>query len=309
MSYLRKENENEKPSQIVITTTETAVKKPPSFSGVGFTQDPLEFMEEFEEAPTWNNWYSHERCKELFVRCLKGHARNWATNLMGTHPEEYAKLQFDDPVDSSLVKLFKEQSVTKEWLKRYERRYETRYQLPHETPWEYMDEKRALLCKVGSFGFKRSEAQVVHEIKCGLLRNVQMFCENMECHPFHPAADGHYETYAGLETLLRWTERCMHQNLTGVVQDKQVEVNIIVRPIKHEDAKKDVINMTTLSPFEKYALNKLSKLNSLERIENDLAATMDRAQILEKRSNNTNNAVKCFNCSQMGHYCHVLTCQ
>jgi hypothetical protein len=65
-----------------LVSGETNIKSPPVFSGAGFSliEDPIKFVDEFKEAAIWNNWFSNERKKELFARCLRGTAKEWWLN-------------------------------------------------------------------------------------------------------------------------------------------------------------------------------------------------------------------------------------
>lgn len=46
------------------------------FNGVGNSQDPLHFLEQYEKAVKWNNWRGDDRKKETFLLCLSGMQRD-----------------------------------------------------------------------------------------------------------------------------------------------------------------------------------------------------------------------------------------
>lgn len=97
---------------VTIAAAETNARPAPSFSGTGFKQDPMLFLEEFDKAAKWNNWRSDERKKEMFTLCLTGHAERWCKN----NEAEFKSLPFEDNGDNEgLITKFKEKYLTEEW--------------------------------------------------------------------------------------------------------------------------------------------------------------------------------------------------
>lgn len=221
----------------ILVMGETSAKKAPTFAS-GDRQDPSKFLDDFNEAASWNNWISTDRRKELFFRCLSHYAREWFLNTFDRGSEEYKAMAFDDGSEESLVSRFSRKFITSEWFDKYEEAYEDRVQLNTESPWEFMNVKRALLRKLDPQEIKeKTEKQVVREIRKGLLPEVRKFCDYTEKNPFNNLDKSKIHTYEGLEILLRWAEQCQNNigTLTGVdtgvgmIKAEPQQVNAILR--------------------------------------------------------------------------------
>lgn len=320
----------------VLVLGETSAKKAPTFSS-GERQDPSKFLDEFNEAASWNNWISTERRKELFFRCLTHYAKEWFLNTFDRSTEAYKKMMFDDGTDESLVAKFKAKFITDEWFDKYEENYENRVQLENESPWEFMNIKRALLRKLDPKEIKeRSEKQNVKEIRKGLLPELRKFCEYTEKNPYNNSDKSKTHTYEGLETLLRWAEQCQNNISKGdgnmVIKEvmrlpEPQQVNAILRRPNNNNnvgtqgsRTNDGAQGNSRGYTENFGngdqleliLKKLQKLDKLDKIENDLALTMDRVELMEKQwginsskklenKKDEGSFEKCFNCNESGH--------
>ncbi|KAI7893623.1 uncharacterized protein EV154DRAFT_477476 [Mucor mucedo] len=308
----------------VLVLGETSAKSAPTFAS-GDRQDPVQFLEDFNEAASWNNWVSTDRRKELFFRCLTHYAREWFLNTFERGSEEYKKMKFDDGTSACLVKQFSAKFITAEWFEKYEEAYEDRVQLKSESPWEFMNIKRALLRKLDPVELaSRTEKQTVKEIRKGLLPEVKKFCDYMEKNPYNNLDKTKVNTFEGLESLLRWAEQC-HNN-TGMVTGLTKEVNKVQEPqqvnaiLKRNNgdyggsrAPRGYTEKVDNSNQWEIILKKLEKLDKLDVIENNLALTMDRVDNMERRLDGGSNnqadgrkveerpSDKCYNCKGPGH--------
>ncbi|KAI8874637.1 hypothetical protein K501DRAFT_315797 [Backusella circina FSU 941] len=193
---------------IVVASNETSIRSPPVFSGYGNHADPLKFLKGFRDAAAWNNWITEKRKKDLFVRCMQGYAQDRIEFNFDTSYDSFNEMPFDDSTERSLVKRFKREFVSPEWLERYEMEYKNRKQLKGESPWKYMHIKRTLLKHYDPYTVqKKSEELIVAEIRRGLLPEVKSLVDAFELNPALPSEDRRIKTYAGLEGVLRWIEK------------------------------------------------------------------------------------------------------
>ncbi|KAG2211909.1 hypothetical protein INT47_004596 [Mucor saturninus] len=284
----------------VLVLGENSAKSAPTFSS-GDRQDPVQFLKDFNEAASWNNWVSTDRRKELFFRCLTHYAREWFLNTFERGSEEYKRMKFDDGSDDCLVNKFTAKFVTAEWFAKYEEAYEDR---------------RALLRKLDPIelvGLK--EKKTVKEIRKGLLPEVKKFCDYIKKNPYNNLDKTKVNTFEGLEALLRWAEQ--YHNNTEMATGPNQEVNAILKrnnsgnegtraPRSYTD-KEEKSNQWDL------ILKKLEKLDKLDTIENNLALTMDRVDLMERRLDagvaskvegrkvDERPSDKCYNCKETGH--------
>ncbi|KAG0904855.1 hypothetical protein G6F33_012611 [Rhizopus arrhizus] len=173
----------------IIVAGETSIKSPPTFTGSGFSdmEDPLKFLEDFKEAAIWNNWVLDSRKKELFYRCLKGHAKDWYVGEIMEMPN-YSGLAFDAPRnESSVVSRFKKKFVTPRWYLKYEERFDERVQGVNEPVSQYVCAKRALYHKANyNKGLDKTEKQLVQDVRKGLLPVLKKACWDWENSPYSP---------------------------------------------------------------------------------------------------------------------------
>ncbi|CAO0798363.1 unnamed protein product [Mucor circinelloides] len=109
------------PQVIVVVASESSVKTPPKVSGSGFSlkEDPLQFLKDFLETATGNNWSQNARLKKLFYRCLQGMVKEWFFTCVRKTPEYIAgQISFEasDKDQKSVIWLFKDKFVTPIWL-------------------------------------------------------------------------------------------------------------------------------------------------------------------------------------------------
>ncbi|KAG1277358.1 hypothetical protein G6F66_012319 [Rhizopus arrhizus] len=317
--------------QQLIVSGETNAKKPPTFSGSEFAlnQDPLKFIDDFEEAATWNNWVYDDRKKELFMRCLTGPAKDWFHNELVTTKAAYNALNYDDDTCDSLLERFRTNFVTPQWKKKYEEWYDSRKQEIDESPTHYVSAKRALFRKSDPKNKqKKNEGQLVREIRKGLVLELQQLCLDFEVYPYLPEEQRNLESFASLSTMLSWVERSHSRFMFTPLMDPNDNVGAgqsmdlhpydankkLVQPVnavhnKNGGHKAD-IRKNGLSPFEKTVLEKL------ERIENEVTLHKDRLDIHERKiqfmdsngasfgRNSHNNhpfTAQCYNCKGYGH--------
>jgi hypothetical protein len=300
MSVLVFDNETKK--HVVLSPGETSAKQSPTFSGACHTHDPLRFLEEFEDAASWNNWKSDERKKELFIRCLTGYAKEWVNNIINNDRKAYDSLKYSDGTENCLVIKFRKNFVTEEWYERYQGMYEARVQLPHETPLEYLHMKRALLRRADPDNKERSIKQAAREIIKGLLPKFRNFCNYKIKDPYNKEVQREVYTFEGLEKLFAFAGDILCDEVKApTLGQKEVAVNAMVKAKSVQQNKGDTReNTEPLTRFEKMVLNRLDKL---DKIENDLAAMNDRVSSLEKgQQGSFGDASKCFNCYSDGHF-------
>ncbi|CEP09927.1 hypothetical protein [Parasitella parasitica] len=138
-------------SPIVIVSGESNMKTPPKFTGSGFAvhEDPLQFVEDFTEAATWNNW-QEARLNELFCRCLQGFAKDWYIAEIRESPTFQAgTLPFSSPTKN------KESLISK---------FKTKRQGANESAAQFIIHKRALYLKANAKGaMDKQEKELVRD--------------------------------------------------------------------------------------------------------------------------------------------------
>lgn len=326
MSVLIVDKETNK--HFTVSASESNNRKAPNFSGTGSSQDPLQFIENFNKAAKWNNWKADDRKKETFLLCLSGHAERLVTNHLMHDLEEFDKLAFEDEQGKGLLLQFKTQYVTEKWYEIYTKKYEERKRINSETPLEYLEAKRYHFQRAGPECGERSIKQKVREIMKGLTPEVARFCPQKLKDPFNHAARTTFHTLEGIEKLLKWAEHCLYgDRKTAHGSHDEVETSGAPMVLKRDGGSKEKsvnhvsVNQGTRndssiikvnSEFERAVLN---KLNKLDIIENDLALLKDRVSSLEENENKpeakqrfngfrsaSNSKIKCFNCENTGHY-------
>ncbi|KAI7887570.1 uncharacterized protein EV154DRAFT_567371 [Mucor mucedo] len=256
----------------VMVLGETSAKVAPSFTG-GERQDPSKFLEEFNEAASWNNWVSRDRRKELFFYCLSGYAKEWFLNTFDRSEAAHSNIKFYNGIEESMVGLFTKKFITAEWFEKYE----DRIQATTETPWEYMNAKRALHRKLGQeVKDEHSEKSIVKDIRNGHLPGVRKFCEHMEMNPYN--------------------------NINRAKVDKVQELQQVNMILKHNEN----------AGARSYAGVKVSSEGYTERQDDcvDLMERRDESSVAAgKKVEETGDQELCYNCKGVGHIskdCQVL---
>lgn len=326
------------PTPTYLSRDLTKFKEPPTFSGSGNTQDPLEFLYMFERAAFWNNWKTKERRKEMFVICLTGQAKWWVQNNI-INEAEYPNWPFEKEGEvEGLLNKFKTKYVTDKWYELYIQQYEDRKQQIGETPTEYLEIKRYLFQRSGQDVNERSVKQQVRDVMKGLLPEVFKFCEQKIKDPFDTRAKQTLESFDTVAKLLKWAENCLCDEKKTVINDNSpnlavavtskelVSVNNVTRRPHNGNPKNnyhgqqtDNVGRKNINGVPDFEQIVLSKLNKLDKIENDIALLKDRVDLLEKgnkggssysNTGNTNQqqaswvegSPRCFNCQHVGHF-------
>lgn len=171
----------------------------------------------------------------------------------------------------------------------------------------------------------------------GLLPEVLKFCELKIKDPFDTRIKQTMESFDSVAKLLKWAENCLFDeknnlinaklhNLPNIVSSQEVvPVNNVTRRFNNNNNQRQsnyhgqTDNVTrgnnVSSDFEQIVL---SKLNKLDKIENDIAELKDRVDLLERGTKNTSHSTasntqqqqaswvegspRCFNCQNIGHF-------
>jgi hypothetical protein len=314
--------DKESGKQINFPPAENNVKSPPYFSGIGSSQDPIKFIEEFEKAAQWNNWRSDSRRKEIFLLCLTGQAERWAQRSI-LASDDYDAIPFNmDLVTETgtvfcLISRFKQKFVTEDWPDLYEQVYEERVQNVNESAKEYLESKRNLLFRADPKDEQRTESQKVREIIRGLRPEVQRLCISKTKDPFSPEAKNSLKTLKGLERLFRWADtqgatsnKLVNQSSQGIPPTQvhggtMVQVNSLTQRVPgylNGDSATGTRAHNEKVDSHSQVQNKI--LEKLEGMENNFALMADRITTIEKKcaTMEQQRLPRCYNCSASDHY-------
>lgn len=125
-----------------VVVVETNTHAIPHFNGHPYNDDPLLFMEAFQDAADENNWTSEERKLARVRLALKGAAKDWYRREIQLNPPSTFELGSD-----SFIARFKKAYVTARWVAHYSMSYHSMRQQPNQSAPDYVNAKLAMAHK------------------------------------------------------------------------------------------------------------------------------------------------------------------